>query len=121
MKTAIAPLAVLTGLVAGAAPLWVVSSRIDAFAIGLAVLGFVPFGVLAGIHRLMSLPALLITLVALGGVQALAVSEFLGSSDGQAGLIFFFLPFYMGLAVLIAWGLDALVRLSARRLRGRAT
>jgi len=66
---------------------------------------------------LISVPGLLLTLFGLAAVQWLAVAEFLGSSDGQAGLIFLFLPFWMLLGVLAAWGLDALVRLVVRGAR----
>jgi len=47
----------------------------------------------------------------------LAVSEFLASSDGQAGLIVLVLPAHMIIGVLVAWGLDALARLIVRHAR----
>lgn len=89
---------------------------VDGFLLGVALWTFVPFALLAGISFFMSAPSALLTLVALGTVEALAVMEFLGSSDGQAGLIF--LPFWLVVAVLLAWGLDAIVRLLARQARG---
>jgi hypothetical protein len=114
MRAALALLTVALGAVAGATPVVVAGGSVDGFVVGVAIWTFAPFALLAAISRLMSLPGLLLTLFGLAAVQWLAVAEFLGSSDGQAGLIFLFLPFWMIVGVLAAWGLDALVRLLVR-------
>ena len=117
MRAALALLTVAVGAAAGAAPAVVAGGSVDAFLVGLAIWAFIPFALLAALSRLISVPGLLLTLFGLAAVQWLAVAEFLGSSDGQAGLIFLFLPFWMLLGVLAAWGLDALVRLVVRGAR----
>ena len=51
------------------------------------------------------------------GLEALVAYEFMRSSDGQAGLIYLFLPFYLIVLVLLVWAGDVLVRATRRRLR----
>ncbi len=53
----------------------------DGFTVGFAIWAFFPFAMLAAIRPLMSVPGLLVTLFVLAGINGLAVSEFLASSD----------------------------------------
>jgi hypothetical protein len=118
MRVSLVLLTVAVGAFAGAAPVVVaVGGSVDGFLVGLAIWAFIPFAILAAISRLMSVPGVLVTLLVVAVIDGLVVSEFLSSSDGQAGLIFLFLPGWMIIGVLGAWGLDALALLIARRTR----
>ena len=50
------------------------------------------------------------------GLEALVAYEFMRSSDGQAGLIYLFLTFYLIVLVLLVWAGDVLGRALRRRL-----
>jgi len=117
MRRALLLLAVAAGVGAAVAPLYAAGAPLDGFVVGLAVWGFAPFALIALLGRWMSVAGLLLALLALIGVEWLAVAEFFGSSDGQAGLIFLFLPLWMVVGVLMASVLDALGRVLVRVVR----
>jgi hypothetical protein len=106
--------ALLGGLATAAVPMLVASKPFDSFVVGVAIAAFFPFAALIALTPLMSRVGPWITLVLLLAIEALATYEFLHSSDGQAGLIFLFMPAWLVVGVFVMLGLDALIRGLAR-------
>ena len=90
------------------------------FTAGLTIANLLPFALLIALAARLSAVARRLTLGLLVGLEALVAYDFMRSSDGQAGLIYLVLPFYLLTLVFLVWAGDSLVRAIRRRRAARA-
>lgn len=91
---------------------------VDAFLVVFVALQAAPFGLLITLAERSSVVGRWLGLGVGVALYALAYYEFFRPDqvDGQAGLIFLFLPFYVAALVLAVWVVDQIVRAVARRV-----
>ena len=108
-------LVVVALIIVASLALTVRSEGIVAFVVA-AVAALVPLGVYFGAtvkRRRADVLLLGVVLLAYAGLFAAAAPSY--DDDAQGGLIFLFLPIYGSLALLVTWGLLALVRAGLNR------